>query len=279
MIMDGLKQTHLTYKRDIRDWFRAVKKGIPVLIAAVILGVLAGYGIGAILIGPKYEAAASMDITKSQDADADSSAQVVVHLTGALAEEKQERRLFCEQAIVSDAAAQAVISALQIKVDGVPMETGRLLGMVSIDPVRSTEKPSASSVSGIDDDTDVQTVSFRVRDTDAKRTAAIARLLREAAAQIVTAQRNDIAIFPFSSEPVTAVYIGPNVALFMVIGGLAAFVLALVFITFRFLGDDTLRTQEDIARCLGIETLGTIPYVKSEAEIGGSALPGKPGGK
>ena len=202
---------------------------------------------------------------------------MVVHLTGALAEEKQERRLFCEQAIVSDAAAQAVISALQIKVDGVPMETSRLLGMVSIDPVKSTEESAPSSVSGIDDDTDVQTVSFRVRDTDAKRTAA--RLLREAAAQIVTAQRNDIAIFPFSAEPVTAVYIGPNVALFMVIGGLAAFILALIFITFRFLGDDTLRTQEDIARCLGIETLGTIPFAKSEAEIGESVLPGKPGKK
>ena len=61
----------------------------------------------------------------------------------------------------------------------------------------------------------------------------------------------------------------------MVIGGLAAFILALIFITFRFLGDDTLRTQEDIARCLGIETLGTIPFAKSEAEIGESVLPGK----
>ncbi|MDO5703369.1 MAG: hypothetical protein Q4G47_08460 [Lachnospiraceae bacterium] len=275
--MEKLTLNIPSYKRNLKDCMTALSRGIPALIGALILGALAGYGISAVIIGPKYEATAAIEITEAVSEAEDDASQMVVHLTGAVAEAKRGRRLFVEQAIKSSAAAQAVINALEIKVDGVPMDTERFQSMVTIDPEAAVQPQAAADSSNSKSQTEavpeVQKIVLRVHDTNAKRTAIIARLLRDAAVKITEAQREDITVLEYSPEPVTAVYTGPNVILFVLVGAFIGVALCAVIMIWIFMRDDTLRTPEDVQRYLGIDVIGAIPYTKSEEVLGGGNKP------
>ena len=115
---------------------------------------------------------------------------------------------------------------------------------------------------------DTHILQISVTDTDAQRAAEIANCVREVASvQIKDIMGVDAVNLVYEAE-VPQHKSGPNITMNTLIAaaiGLAAAIAVLVII---YLLDDTLRTEEDVERHLGLSVLGVIP-VSSEMEAFG----------
>lgn len=109
-----------------------------------------------------------------------------------------------------------------------------------------------------------RSVQFNIlkREVDTNRTMYEGLLQRfkevSAAAGITT---NNISVIDVAERPISP--ISPNLKMNMVMGGLAGFGLALMFVFFRERLDDVIRSPEDIDRKLGLPYLNAIPIVES----------------
>ena len=65
--------------RGIDEYLRAIIKGIPIILLAVVIGVLTGYVVCEIVLGPKFEAETSVTF---YPAESGSGNPMVLQLTG-----------------------------------------------------------------------------------------------------------------------------------------------------------------------------------------------------
>lgn len=112
---------------------------------------------------------------------------------------------------------------------------------------------------------DTRVIQISVTDTSAERAANIANTVREiASVQIKEIMAVDAVNLVYEAA-VPQTKSGPSVSKNTLIGGLAGLVLAVGVYVVIYLLDDTLRTEEDVEKHLGLSVLGVIP-VSTELE-------------
>lgn len=112
---------------------------------------------------------------------------------------------------------------------------------------------------------DTRVLQISVTDTSAERAANIANTVREiASVQIKEIMAVDAVNLVYEAA-VPQTKSGPSVSKNTLIGGLAGLVLAVGVYVVIYLLDDTLRTEEDVEKHLGLSVLGVIP-VSTELE-------------
>ena len=122
-----------------------------------------------------------------------------------------------------------------------------------------SELVSKISVSAIDNTRVLQIV---VVDNDAKRAAAIANCVREiSSAQLKEIMDVDAVNLVYEAE-VPGGKSGPSMTKNMIIAAALGVVLASGVLVVVYMLDDTIRTDEDVTRFLGLDTLGVIPMSK-----------------
>lgn len=232
--------------RGIDEYLRAIIKGIPIILLAVVIGVLTGYVVCEIVLGPKFEAETSVTF---YPAESGSGNPMVLQLTGADKEEEKARREECARIIGGEETAAAVIDKIGLKVDGQPMPASRLMGMLRVPVPENTDN-----------------IVIYVTDTDEKRTAAIAGAVAEMGALKIEEAFPGSQARDMSFSGIETREIGPDLKIFMAAGGLIGLISAVLLILLIFISDDTIRTARDVDRALGVETIGVIPFDKSEVQ-------------
>ena len=115
---------------------------------------------------------------------------------------------------------------------------------------------------------DTHILQISVTDTDAQRAAEIANCVREVASvQIKDIMGVDAVNLVYEAE-VPQHKSGPNITMNTLIAAAIGLVAAIAVFVIIYLLDDTLRTEEDVERHLGLSVLGVIP-VSSEMEAFG----------
>lgn len=108
-----------------------------------------------------------------------------------------------------------------------------------------------------------------VEDTSAKMAADIANCVREVAAEQIQEIMDVDAVKLVFEADVPADPSSPNVLVNTIIAAALGMFVALFVFVIMFMVDDTIRTEEDVERYLGLGTLGVIP-VSSELDAVGS---------
>jgi capsular polysaccharide biosynthesis protein len=131
---------------------------------------------------------------------------------------------------------------------------------------------SKISVSAIDNTRVLQIV---VVDNDPQRAADIANCVREVSgAQIKEIMDVDAVNLVYEAEPPHGKS-GPNMTKNVAIAAILGVVAAVSVLTVIYMLDDTIKTEEDVERYLGLGTLGVIPVSTELENIGGSRNSGK----
>jgi capsular polysaccharide biosynthesis protein len=128
---------------------------------------------------------------------------------------------------------------------GLNMSAGQVAGKVSVSAIDNT-----------------RVLQINVVDTDPQRAADIANAVREVSSRQIKAIMDVDAVNLVFEAEAPAYPSGPNGSRNTALGAILAGVLAVGFFIVIFLLDDTLRTEEDVERYLGLGTLGVIPISK-----------------
>lgn len=103
-------------------------------------------------------------------------------------------------------------------------------------------------------------LQISVTDTDPARAAAIANCVREVSQeQIMEIMEIDAVNLVYEATVPTAIA-GPNAKKYALLGAVLGGMLAAAVLFIRFLTDDSMRTEEDVERFLGLNTLAMIPF-------------------
>ena len=128
---------------------------------------------------------------------------------------------------------------------GLKMSVGELTEKISVTAIDST-----------------RVLQIVVVDSNPQRAADIANCVREvASAQIKQIMAVDAVNLVYEAE-VPQGKSGPSLSKNTMIGGILGVVLAVGILVVIYMLDDTIRTDEDVTRYLGLETLGVIPASK-----------------
>lgn len=122
-------------------------------------------------------------------------------------------------------------------------------------------------------------LQINITHTDPRKAADIANTVREvASAQIKDIMDVDAVKLVYEAE-VPEFPSGPNATRNGVIAAVLGLVLAVGVYTVIFILDDTIRTEEDVTRYLGLGTLGVIPVSTEMGTLGANRVDKKAGGK
>ncbi len=132
-------------------------------------------------------------------------------------------------------------------------------------PMSVRQLANKISVSAIDNTRVLQIV---VVDTQPERAAAIANCVREvSSAQIKAIMDVDAVNLVYEAEVPTHKS-GPSLPNNAIIAAIIGFVLSMLILIVIYLADDTIQTDEDVTRHLGLSTLGVIPISKELESMG-----------
>lgn len=130
---------------------------------------------------------------------------------------------------------------------------------------------SKLSVSAIEN---TRVLQISVVDTEPKRAAAIANCVREVSSeQIQKIMAVDVVNLVYEAE-VPVGKSGPNLKKNTVMAAALGAALAIGILAVFYITDDTIRTDEDVARWLKLDTLGVIPMSKELETIGNMSING-----
>lgn len=213
---------------DLLDLFRYLKKKLWIIIAACAACALIGFVVSQLLISPKYIASSRVYVLNRTNENG------VVYSDFQLSSQllNDYKVLITGQNVTKE-----VIDQLKLN-----MTPEQLAGKINVTAPDNT-----------------RVLQINVTDTDPQRAANIANAVREVAAlQIKQIMDVDAVNLVYEaevpSEP-SSPNVKRNVALAAVLGVIVTIgILAVVFVL-----DDTIRTEEDVERYLGLSTLGVIP--------------------
>ena len=116
----------------------------------------------------------------------------------------------------------------------------------------------------VDSATDTRILSISVRDADPYVACEIANAIRDVAANHIKNVMDIDAVNVVETANIPENKISPSIKKNGLVGGVAGVAIAIAIILITYLSNDTIKTQEDVERYLGLSTLGTIPM--SEAD-------------
>lgn len=226
---------------DLREiLFLLLDKMLLILLVSVIMAGVAFLGTK-FFITPKYQSETRIYV-RNQNEEATANANDYVTSNYITKD--------YEQLILSQPVLDKVIADLSLQ-----MTSAQLKNLVTIENI-----------------SDTRIIKIIVTDTDSYRARKIANALREASTVKIKEIMGIEEVKVVQEANLNDSPISPNVLKNMIIGFVIGMIVTIAIIVIRHLTDDTIKSQDDIEKYLGISTLATIP-VMSEAEWDGEKSP------
>ena len=223
---------------DLLELFQVLLGKIGIIILSLVIGAALLFGGTKFLVTPQYSSTSMIYIlTKTTSVTS-------------LADIQMGRQLTKDFAIL--ATSRPVVNNV---IDGLGLEYSyeEMVGKVTV------ENPA-----------DTRYLKITVEDSDPELAAEMANEFADATAdgvaEIMSTDRPSIVERAVVSKAPSSPSLGKNT----VIGGVVAALLAMAVIVIRYLLDDTIKTEEDVTKYLGLNTLAALP-LDSDVEVKKSA--------
>ena len=116
----------------------------------------------------------------------------------------------------------------------------------------------------VDSATDTRILSITVTDPDPYEACKIANAIRDVAANHIKNVMDIDAVNVVETANIPDQKSSPSISKNGVIGGLLGVLLSVAIILIAYISNDTIKTQEDVERYLGLSMLGTIPLTAAD---------------
>ena len=222
---------------DLIELLYALKKKIIVIIAAVAAGALLAGAFTQFLVTPVYSATSTMLVlTKETTLASLADLQIGSQLT------KDYSMLITSRTVLQDVIAEL----------GLDMTYRELEGNVTI------TNPD-----------DTRLLEVTVTDSDPERSKEIVDTLAEISSQFIGEQMEVVSPKIIEDGEVPTVQTSPSLTKNVVIGAAAGFMIAAGIIVLMTILNDTIKSEDDIEKYLGLPTLASIPDRKDYINVGG----------
>ena len=218
---------------DVLELFHVLLDKIWVIILAGAVAALAVVAATILFITPQYQSTTKMYVLSKQDSNTLTSQDMQTSLS--LTKDYAEL-------IKSRTVTEGVITQLNLD-----MTHEQLLSKMTVDSA-----------------TDTRILSISVRDADPYVACEIANAIRDVAEKHIKNVMDIDAVNVVETANIPENKISPSIKKNGLVGGVAGVAIAIAIILITYLSNDTIKTQEDVERYLGLSTLGTIPM--SEAD-------------
>ena len=218
---------------DVLELFHVLLDKIWVIILAGAVAALAVVAATILFITPQYQSTTKMYVLSKQDSNTLTSQDMQTSLS--LTKDYAEL-------IKSRTVTEGVITQLNLD-----MTHDQLLRKMTVYSA-----------------TDTRILSISVRDADPYVACEIANAIRDVAANHIKNVMDIDAVNVVETANIPENKISPSIKKNGLVGGVAGVAIAIAIILITYLSNDTIKTQEDVERYLGLSTLGTIPM--SEAD-------------
>lgn len=218
---------------DVLELFHVLLNKFWIILLAGIIAALAFVGGTILFITPQYQSTTKMYVLSKQDNNTitQQDMQTSLSLTKDYAE-----------LIKSRTVTEGVIAQLNLD-----LTHEQLLGKVSVDSA-----------------TDTRILSITVTDSDPYEACKIANAIRDVAANHIKNVMDIDAVNVVETANIPDQKSSPNISKNGVIGGLLGVLLSVAIILIAYISNDTIKTQEDVERYLGLSMLGTIPLTAAD---------------
>ena len=129
-----------------------------------------------------------------------------------------------------------------------------------------TDYEALSRVLKVDTPSDTRIVAITARDEDPLMAMQIANCIREVASEHITNVMDIDAINVAETANVPTQKAGPSVTRWTIIAGFLGAVLVAFFVILEYLLDDTIKSNDDVERYLGLSTLALVPLTTEETD-------------
>ena len=218
---------------DVLELFHVLLDKIWVIILAGAVAALAVVAATILFITPQYQSTTKMYVLSKQDSNTLTSQDMQTSLS--LTKDYAEL-------IKSRTVTEGVITQLNLD-----MTHEQLLSKMTVDSA-----------------TDTRILSISVRDADPYVACEIANAIRDVAANHIKNVRDIDAVNVVETANIPENKISPSIKKNGLVGGVAGVAIAIAIILITYLSNDTIKTQEDVERYLGLSTLGTIPMTEAD---------------
>lgn len=113
---------------------------------------------------------------------------------------------------------------------------------------------------------DTRIIYITVKDTNPAKAQSIANRIREVASEHIKAVTEVEAVNVVDQANMPKSPSEPSVRKWTLCGALAGFLISVVFLAFKYLTNDTIKTSDDVEKYLGWSTLATIPIMSTRVE-------------
>ena len=199
-----------------------------IILVGIIVGLVAIVGTY-LFVTPQYESTTKMYVLSKQDSNTLTSQDMQTSLS--LTKDYAEL-------IKSRTVTEGVITQLNLNLT---------LGKMAVDSA-----------------TDTRILSISVRDKDPYEACEIANAIRDVAANHIKNVMDIDAVNVVESANIPEQKVSPSATKNGVIGGILGVIAAVATVLIAYISNDTIKTQEDVERYLGLSTLGTIPISEDE---------------
>ena len=218
---------------DVLELFHVLLNKFWIILLAGTIAALAFVGGTILFITPQYQSTTKMYVLSKQDNNTitQQDMQTSLSLTKDYAE-----------LIKSRTVTEGVIAQLNLD-----LTHEQLLGKVSVDSA-----------------TDTRILSITVTDPDPYEACKIANAIRDVAANHIKNVMDIDAVNVVETANIPDQKSSPSISKNGVIGGLLGVLLSVAIILIAYISNDTIKTQEDVERYLGLSMLGTIPLTAAD---------------
>ncbi len=226
---------------DLGELFRALLDHLAAIFLCTLIGALAFFLAVQLFATPTYTSTTKLYVL-SKTADTSGMTSTELQAGTLLSSDYVEL-------VQSREVTETVIARLGLKnPDGTFMTHEQLADMISV---------SALS--------DTRVISITIRDNDPYRAHDIAEEVRLVAAGHIKEVMDFESVNVVEKANTPTKPSSPNKKRAALIGAILGLLLSSIFALVRFLMDDTIKTEEDVQRYLGVSTLGLIPLQSGES--------------
>lgn len=218
---------------DVLELFHVLLNKFWIILLAGIIAALAFVGGTILFITPQYQSTTKMYVLSKQD----NNTITLQDMQTSLSLTKDYAEL-----IKSRTVTEGVIAQLNLD-----LTHEQLLGKVSVDSA-----------------TDTRILSITVTDPDPYEACKIANAIRDVAANHIKNVMDIDAVNVVETANIPDQKSSPSISKNGVIGGLLGVLLSVAIILIAYISNDTIKTQEDVERYLGLSMLGTIPLTAAD---------------
>ena len=233
---------------DLLELFHYLKKRILIIVAACLVCTVAGFVGTKLFMPPQYTAETRMYVLNRSNENSVVSADFSV---------SNYMLNDYKVLITGQNVTKEVIGRM-----GLNMGSGTLSRMIQVTAPENT-----------------RSLQISITHTDPQMATDIANCVREVASEQLQEIMSVNSVKLVYEADVPQAPSGPNIKRNTALAGILGLVMAVGIYAVIFILDDTIRTEEDVTRYLGIGTLGVIPASADLGALGANRTDKKPGSK